>query len=262
MSGCSETSIDRGAFTVGKSDRAVLLIHGIAACPMQLRGLAERLAAEGIEARAMLLPGHGGNYKELYNVKWRDWHAVAERELKALRTGHSEVSVVGFSIGSALAIELAADGLADRAVLINTPLYYFYQFLPQRFLLSVLNLLTREIRTFAIGGSGRGLIYPRVPVKLLYTMGELVHRARERAREIRCPALVVHSTHDLASRAKSATHLMKKMATENKRLVWIRDRDHSLLQGEKKEKVLAEIVTFLTDKSAAGGRQKFVEGQR
>jgi len=247
-----DSIIDRGPFTVGESGNAALLIHGIAACPAQLRGLAEHLAGRGIACRAMLLPGHGTHYTELYRVSWRDWYAEAEREFLALRAGRERVNIVGFSIGAAVAMELAANHRVDRLVLINTPLFYFYQFLPQRLLLSVLNLLAREIRTFAIGGSGGSLIYPRIPVKVLYTMGELVHRARERAREIRCPALIVHSTHDLASRAKSATFLMRHLASQEKKIFWVRDRDHSILQGKKRDKVFAEIEAFLkSDDSGA-----------
>jgi carboxylesterase len=193
----------------------------------------------------MLLPGHGGHYRELYKVSWRDWYAEAEREFMALRSGRGRANIVGFSIGAAVAMELAANHKVDRLVLINTPLFYFYQFLPQRLLLGVLNLLAREIRTFAIGGSGASLIYPRIPVKVLYTMGELVHRARKRAREISCPTLIVHSTHDLASRAKSAEYLMRTLASRTKKLVWVRDRDHSILQGDRRLKVFAEIESFL-----------------
>jgi carboxylesterase len=240
-----DTIIDRGPFTLGEAGNAALLIHGIAACPAQLRSLAEHLAGRGITCRAMLLPGHGRHYKELYHVSWRDWYAEAEREFLALRAGRERINIVGFSIGAAVAVELAANHQVDRLVLINTPLFYFYQFLPQRLLLSILNLLAKEIRTFAIGGSGGSLIYPRIPVKVLYTMGDLVHRARARAREIQCPTLIVHSTHDLASRAKSAGYLMRHLASQAKKIFWVRDRDHSVLQGEERHKVFAEIESFL-----------------
>jgi carboxylesterase len=246
--------IDRGPFSLGDSSRAALLIHGIAACPEQLRGLAEYLAGRGIASRGMLLPGHGRHYRELYDVSWRDWYAEAEREFLALRTGRKSVNIVGFSIGAAVAMELAANHKVDRLVLINAPLFHFYQWAPQRLILSILNILTKEIRTFAIGGSGRSLIYPRLPVKALYTMGELVERARRRVGEISCPTLVVHSTHDLASRAKSAEYLMRHLASEEKKLVWIRDRDHSILQGKKREKVFAEIEAFLKSEDVRAGR--------
>jgi carboxylesterase len=245
MSKRADNIIDRGPFTLGDSEDAALLIHGIAACPEQLRGLAEHLAGRGIMSRAMLLPGHGGHYREMYDVTWRDWYGEAEREFLALRAGRRRINVVGFSIGAALAVELAANHKVDGLVLINTPLFHFYQWVPQRLILSVLNFLTKEIRTFTIGGSGRSLIYPRVPVKALYTMGDLVHRARDKAREISCPTLVVHSTHDLASRAKSAEYLMREMPAETKRLLWVRDRDHSVLQGRQREKVFHEIESFL-----------------
>ncbi|RLB74577.1 MAG: hypothetical protein DRH15_15300 [Deltaproteobacteria bacterium] len=245
------TGISRGRapFSVGVSDRAALLIHGIAACPAQLRGLAEYLAGRGIQCRAMLLPGHGGHYREMRDVTWHDWYAKAEREFLELRAGREQTSVVGFSIGAALAMELAANRPVDRLVLINTPLYYFFRFLPQRLMLGILNLLTKEIRTFGIGGSGENLILPRIPVRILYTMGELVHRERGRAGEITCPTLVVHSTRDLASRARSATHLMRRLASSEKQLVWVRDKDHSILQGKQRKEVFAKIESFLNNRA-------------
>ena len=238
----------RGPFSIGEFDRAALLIHGIAACPEQLRGLAEHLAARGIQCRAMLLPGHGGHYSELHDVTWRDWYAQVEKEFVKLSAGRRQTSVVGFSIGSTLAMELAANHTVDRLVLINTPLFYFFQFLPQRLMLGILNLLTKEMRTFGIRGKGESLIFPRIPVRVLYTMGDLVHREREKASEISCPTLVMHSTHDLASRAKSAEYLMARLASAEKKLVWIRDRDHSILQGKQRKKVFAEIESFLNNR--------------
>lgn len=282
MAKAAKIADGRAPFTVGQAGecrsgegwrpgRAALLIHGIAACPEQLRGLAEYLAARGVECRAMLLPGHGSHYRELGDVTWRDWYAEAEREFLSLRAGHERVGVAGFSIGAALAMELAANQPVDRLTLINTPLFYFYRFLPQRLMLSILNRLTKEIRTFAIGGSS--LIFPRVPVRVLYTMGELVHRERERAGEIQCPTLIVHSRHDLASRAKSASYLMRRLGASEKKLIWIRDRDHSILQGKHSDRIFAHIESFLNaglapaghvggvNDEASGGNQEIPAGQ-
>jgi carboxylesterase len=114
-------------FRLGEGDRAVLLIHGIAGGPAQMRLLGEALAQEGFAVHGLLLPGHGTDPDDLFHITWPDWYRHVEREFVKLAARYDEVSVVGFSLGAALGVKLAAEHghRMKRLVLISTPIYFF-----------------------------------------------------------------------------------------------------------------------------------------
>lgn len=111
------------AFTVGRSSKRVLLIHGFPGTPWEVRALGELLAANGYQAHAPLLPGFGPEIHQLADRRRNDWEAGVEAALRGLLPGARRLIVVGYSMGGALAVRLAArrslaDSL-DRLVLIN-----------------------------------------------------------------------------------------------------------------------------------------------
>jgi esterase/lipase len=86
----------------------VLLVHGFSGTPGELRPLAERLADQGYSVEAPLLAGHGGSQEELATVTWRDWVLSARTALEALRARCHTIAQVGFSMGGAITLYMAA----------------------------------------------------------------------------------------------------------------------------------------------------------
>lgn len=95
---------------VGPTGAAALLLHGYMGTPRELRPLAEALASAGVSARADLLPGFGeAGRAQLRRVRAEDWLDAAKRAwLEATRDADHR-TLVGFSMGGALALALAAD---------------------------------------------------------------------------------------------------------------------------------------------------------
>jgi carboxylesterase len=87
---------------------AVLLIHGFPGSPAEMRPLAQALHDAGWTARGMLLPGFGAQIETLPERTAREWLDAVRDEYTALRQHHKTVAVVGYSMGGALAITLAA----------------------------------------------------------------------------------------------------------------------------------------------------------
>jgi carboxylesterase len=86
--------------------------------------MAHALAARGFAVRAPLLDGHT-DVEALERVTWRDWYASAARSFDQLHAdGARRVMVLGFSMGSLLALRLAAlrpDAVAG-VIAISVPL--------------------------------------------------------------------------------------------------------------------------------------------
>ena len=119
----ADSGVIKGAETIDMQEegsRGVLLLHGFGDTPQTLSLLARRLHKAGYSVLAPLLPGHGRSLREFTKSSADEWiEAATERSRRV--TQRSDGSVVGLSMGGALAVVLAAttdyNGAgSDRAV--------------------------------------------------------------------------------------------------------------------------------------------------
>ena len=88
---------------MNRSNTAVLFIHGIQGQPKQFQFLIDALP-EGVEARAILLPGHGKPVRAFYASRRSDWLAAVRAETEALLAEEKRVVYVGHSMGCLLGL--------------------------------------------------------------------------------------------------------------------------------------------------------------
>ncbi len=101
----------------------VVLCHGYMAAPMEVRTLAEYLAAKGYWVYTPRLKGHGTSPEDLAQSSFQEWIHCMEDGYILMRNLCRQVVLGGFSTGAALALELAARLVEVIGVLaISTPL--------------------------------------------------------------------------------------------------------------------------------------------
>lgn len=101
---------------LGDGPRGVLLLHGYAGSPPELRRLGEHMAANGWRCSGPALAGHGTTTKDMSKTGWHDWVASARAALDELSRQCSSVAVVGQSMGGTIALHLAATDERVQAV--------------------------------------------------------------------------------------------------------------------------------------------------
>lgn len=90
-------------------DTAVLFIHGIVGTPEHFRKLIplEQMVPESWSIYNLLLPGHGASVKDFGRSSMKQWREYAYCAFDSLAQSHEHVYVVGHSMGTLFALQLA-----------------------------------------------------------------------------------------------------------------------------------------------------------
>lgn len=108
-----------------KTAKAVVLLHGVGACPASMYGLADKFYEEGYNVYVPRLPHHGFTDNKLHGQVKASELVDAMNEIAGVMSGlGEEIGAVGHSGGGTLATWLAqyGDGLFSR-VLLLAPFY-------------------------------------------------------------------------------------------------------------------------------------------
>lgn len=96
---------------------AAVLVHGFPGTPAEMRALAEALHGAGWTVQGLLLPGFGPEIDSLAGRTYAEWIAAARQAVAALRARQQPTLLIGFSMGSAVALNAAAREPLDGLVL-------------------------------------------------------------------------------------------------------------------------------------------------
>src|SRR5947199_3869069 len=112
IDGAGKASVIRGAQTIDLQEEGspgVLLLHGFGDTPQTLALLARHLHKCGYSLYAPLLPGHGRDMAAFRRTGADEWINAARAAYAQMRSRHDHVSIVGLSMGGALATIVASE---------------------------------------------------------------------------------------------------------------------------------------------------------
>lgn len=210
-----------GTLEVPGAAPSVLALHGFGATPQEVDLVMQVARDLGLRGLAPLLPGHGLSVEELARTRWADWRAASEEALLELARGDSRVIVVGSSMGSLLALDLAASfpehvvGVAALAAPIRLPWPF-----PSLALAVVTGLGLPDfsvpkagVDILDAGGRHSQVTYARQPAYAGNDVRLAGRRVRSRLGDIRCPALVAHGRYDHVCPVGNARRVYAELGT-------------------------------------------------
>ena len=181
----------------GEGALGALVLHGLTGNPGGVAPLARRLARMGAAVEVPLLPGHGGTWRDLARVGWRDWARAARTSLALLRSRSDHQLVVGLSMGGALALllaetdaEVAGTALINPAVTLSDP---------RRRLLPLARRLGVTLPAVGDDIARHGAhehALDRLPAAAVAELVGLQEQVRPALAEVTCPVLLLTSVHD------------------------------------------------------------------
>ncbi len=241
------------------ADVGVLLLHGFTSSLATVDKLIAPLEERGIPYTLPTLRGHGTRSEDLRGVTWHHWYEDGERALDALLDRCARVVVMGLSMGGLVALHLAAlrpERLAGL-VLVAPALRLD---IAGAALIPLLARTGRHAavdplrafadRSLAVGSTN----YADAPIAAVHSLigfGKLVERELPR---VHVPLLILYPPHDRVVRPESARIIHDRSGTPaaEKRLLAFEHSGHEMLQDRQRDEVIAAIMAFIAERSAAG----------
>ncbi|MGH8509479.1 MAG: alpha/beta hydrolase [Gammaproteobacteria bacterium] len=180
---------------------SVLLIHGLNDSSYYMADVGEVLYRNGFNVITVLLPGHGTDTRDMLEVTAEEWRAEVELGLEIASLVGRQILLGGFSLGGALALELAARRRDIQGLLLFSPAIRIRSFESVSALSCAPGLRSIVINTDL----------PPNPVKYKYRVGNSVcqlHRLLEHNLDLEHPAACGRpSLRDLARRVHVPTFI-------------------------------------------------------
>ena len=104
-----------------RSKTACLLMHGYAGSPFEMEPLVPGLEGLGCDVDLPTLPGHDTSINDFRQTFFPDWLGHIRERLLILQECHDQVILIGFSMGGAIALSLAAEHAPAAAVALSPP---------------------------------------------------------------------------------------------------------------------------------------------
>ncbi len=267
--GAETAPIIRGAQTIDLQEEGspgVLLLHGFGDTPQTLALLARKLHKSGYSLYAPLLPGHGRSIDAFDKSRATDWIAAAKSALLDMRSRHDSVSVVGLSMGGALAVLLAAERNDVPAIVLIAPYLGMSRMLRlaasthwawARLAGAVNARNPRSIRDPV--ERGKNLAYGAVTGRALFELSKVVQLARRSLSGVNAPTLIIQSREDPRCPPELAEFALKSLGAREKELVWTEGAGHIITVDYGRERVFNEVERWLMthhDRGAAAAAER------
>lgn len=227
--------LDPAPFFLPGGPVGCLLIHGFTGSPPEMRPMGQYLAERGVTVSGPLLAGHGTTPEDMARTTWQDWYASTETAYQKLEQQCAKVFVGGFSLGSLLALHLAAHHEMAGLVLMSPALQprdwrmkfvpllrHFIKFVPKDTDPQHSDLTDPEAYK-------RFWSYDAYPVAAAYQLFLLVKLVRSELARIRLPTLVIYATGDMSIAPQSGPVTYNRIAAQDKQLLVLHNSGHGLV---------------------------------
>ena len=238
----------------------VLGLHGFTGTASELRPLVDTIARHGYAVDVPLMAGHGDAPDALQGLGFDDWVKSARERFDALAARYGKVVLCGFSLGSLVAMHLAAErpaALAGLIVLGNALELHPYSSVPfaaiDRLGLRMPDWYLVKFRAADMrdrGAAAKIATYDRHPLRAAFEVYLAGKRVRREVERIVCPTLVLHGQRDLVCRPSNARWLADHVGAKDVTVRVYANSGHVVAADFDKDAVARDVVRFL-DRIAA-----------
>lgn len=241
----------------------IILCHGFAGTPEQMRPLGEHLRDLGYTLYLIRMEGHGTTVDDMASTKWVDWYNSYERGVLSLDQLTDKIFVGGASTGGLLAIHSAADaeyhedidGVVNMQqnvkgigglISIDTPLVLV------NFLAYFAPYIQKKIKYFSFGSKKSKqlkIAYEKVPLESVVELVKLIRRVKRKdlPKIKNKSTLVMHSRFDFTAWLGSAKMIFNLVQSSIKQVSYLHGGHMSIMNDETAYQTALRIDTFIKE---------------
>ena len=232
---------------------AVLALHGFGGTPLEVE-LVVRVAEElGLRAHAPLLPGHGTHASELARTGWTDWARGAEEALSLVTRGGRPAIVVGLSLGSLLAVHLAATrpaevlglGMLANALRLSSPFPTWPLRVVERLGLAGFSVPKKGADIADPVARATHLTYRAQPVRSAIEVLNAGPRVEPLLARIRVPAFIAHGEGDVVCPVGNAHRAARALGSTDRTVLLLPRSHHIVTRDLDRDLLRSELSRFL-----------------
>jgi esterase/lipase len=203
----------------GAPTQGVLLVHGLLDSAYALQDIGRVLAEQCALVYGLLLPGHGTRAADLIDIHRAQWLEAVQFGVRALSQQTADVTVVGFSLGGALATQVAwQDPRVKRLVLLAPALQVAYP------LLSSQAVWLRYLRDWVdLDPPYMSVRYQSMPTQAVAQTYQLSRelRANLSQRPLAQPTFLLLAAHDLVIDAPTSLAVFSQNMPNPQSQAWV-----------------------------------------
>lgn len=233
-------------FLLPGGGHGILLVHGFTGSPSEMRLLGESLQQEGYTVLAPRLPGHGTSPSHMAQTGWQDWYGAVEDAYHFLLGLCREISVVGLSMGGLLALKLAAEYPVNKVAALSAPIYIADKRLKWLPLYRVVRQYVPKRRRHLNVDPIYSVCYDRTPLSSLASLLEFIPRVDAVLPRLTAPLLIVQSKAEHTVCPRSASHILERAGSKEKKIVWLTRSGHIVTLDNERQTVFTVIAAFLS----------------
>jgi carboxylesterase len=236
----------------------VVALHGFGGTAAEVRPLLESISSAGYAVDAAVLPGHGTDPKDLQNVTFDDWVAATRARARAAAERHGRFVLLGFSLGSLIAMHLAAEGDSQFPGLVGLVLLGNALRLEPltSAALAALSRLGSLVPDLYVRKPGPGdlldksalaalVTYDRHPLRAAVETYRAGARVRRVVNRITSRALILHGRRDRVCPWSNAVWLADHIGSKDVSVRIYERSGHVLACDFEREEVAREVCAFL-----------------
>ena len=223
----------------------VLLLHGFAATPLEVRRLARFLEQKGISVAAPVLAGHGTTPEDLNNIHWGDWIKTGEDGYAQLAARCDHVFVGGESTGAVVSLYLAATHPEIMGVLAFSPAMRLSINFIDKFVLKFLSWVIKFSPKNGLEGNTTWQGYRANPLNGVKQLIALENETLKKLKDVTQPVMVFIGGQDTTIDLSSSDIVIEGVSSPAKEKHFFENSQHCILLGDDFDKAANLSLQFI-----------------
>lgn len=241
-------------FYYKKGNRGIFFVHGFTDSLCRVNDFAKYLASHGISAKGVLLPGHGGSWKDLAKSTPEDWYREVEEGILSMANEVDDLYVVGISLGGNLALRCAAEhpDKIKGIVTIEAPMQIKNQYITRvaipfaqlagfRYWNKQYLKRVRHPEKEVVFDQG---VLDKMPLNNIAQVIDFLENRQGFLKKVKCDVLIIQSEKSSLLTSNSAQRIYDAIKSPRKEIFKMENVYHAFLSEPAKRTIFREATNF------------------